>query len=53
LNDPAVLEDGRCLQDFCRFANPVGAIATAERGAIPSLPTKDRAHAFKAQQSAG
>lgn len=53
LNDPAVLDDGQRLQDLCRFANAVGAIATTGRGAIPSLPTKDRVHAFMAQQSAG
>lgn len=34
------------IDDIARFANAVGAIATTQRGAIPSLPSRARVEAF-------
>ncbi|MEM6284296.1 MAG: PfkB family carbohydrate kinase, partial [Chloroflexota bacterium] len=42
--------DLETLKDMLAFANATGAIATTQRGAIPSLPTREAAEAFiKAQ----
>lgn len=34
------------LEECCRFANAVGAIATTKRGAIPALPTRKQVEDF-------
>jgi fructokinase len=53
IQDRAVIRDETRLRALCRFANAVGAITTTQRGAIPSLPTKDCVDAFLVQHSSG
>ncbi|MEO1444110.1 MAG: PfkB family carbohydrate kinase, partial [Chloroflexota bacterium] len=40
------------LKEMLAFANATGAIATTQRGAIPSLPTREAAEAFIQSQGA-
>ncbi|XP_076950279.1 putative fructokinase-7 [Bidens hawaiensis] len=40
-SNPQLLKDEKKLRDALKFANVCGAITVTERGAIPSLPTKE------------
>jgi fructokinase len=40
--EPSILDDDQALAEACRFANAVGALTATGRGAIPSLPTRER-----------
>jgi len=38
LESPGACHDEQTLREICRYANAVGALTTAERGAIPAMP---------------
>jgi len=46
LNQPKAVRNESILKGVCRFANAVGALTTAARGAIPSLPTRQHVEEF-------
>jgi fructokinase len=46
----ADLDEGR-LRDICRYANAVGALTTARRGAIPALPTARQVNRLIGQET--
>jgi len=46
LNQPEAIRNESMLKGVCRFACAVGALTTTARGAIPSLPTRQRVEEF-------
>jgi fructokinase len=50
VRDPTALADPARLDELCRFACAVGALATTERGAIPALPVRAQVERFLQQR---
>jgi fructokinase len=46
LAQPEAFTDEALLRELCRYANAVGALTTAQRGAIPALPTAEQVTQF-------